>query len=113
AFLPSNEWGVQVVGNEGADRAGAVSIEYGLADYFTVGSAFMRQNGKDLIGVQGRYLPAHWFAGHIGWLSEFNRFPMEFDILINGDQSASIELNKTDELDLESMEYDVFKYNLS
>ncbi|MEZ8860438.1 carboxypeptidase-like regulatory domain-containing protein [Vibrio sp. 10N.247.311.51] len=113
AFLPRNEWGVQVVGNEGADRAGAVSLEYGLADYFTVGSAFMRQHGKDLIGFQGRYLPAHWLAGHIGWLPEFNRFPMEFDILINGDQSASIELNKTDELDLESMEYDVFKYNLS
>ena len=113
AFLPSNEWGVEVVGNEGADRAGAVSLEYGLADYFTVGSAFRRQHGNDLLGFQGRYLPIHWFAGHIGWLPDFNRFPMEFDILLGGEQSASIELNKTDELALESMEYDVFKYNLS
>lgn len=80
AFLPSNEWGVEVVGNEGADRAGAVSLEYGLADYFTVGSSFIRQDGKDLIGLQGRYLPTHWFAGHIGWLPDFNRFPMEFDV---------------------------------
>lgn len=38
---------------------------------------------------------------------------MEFDVLLGSDQSASIELNKTDELDSESMEYDVFKYNLS
>ncbi len=113
AFLPRNEWGVEVVGNEGADRAGAVSLEYGLADYFTVGSALRRQHGNDLVGFQGRYLPTHWFAGHIGWLPDFNRFPMEFDILLGGDQSASIELNKTDDLALESMEYDVFKYNLS
>lgn len=113
AFLPRNEWGVQVVGNEGADRASAVSLEYGLADYFTVGSAFMRQHGKDLVGFQGRYLPTHWFAGHIGWLPDFHRFPTEFDILLGSDQSVSIELNKTDELDLESMEYHVFKYNLS
>lgn len=113
SFLPSNEWGVHVVGNEGSDRSGAVSLEYGIADYFTVGSAFMRHEGSDLVGVQARYLPTHWFAGHIGWVPDLSRYPMEFDILLGSDQSASVELNKADELDIDSPEYDVFKYSYS
>ena len=95
AFLPSNEWGVEVVGNEGADRAGAVSLEYGLADYFTVGSAFMRQHGKDLGRLAGAILTERIGLQAISDGSRtFNRFPMEFDVLL-GAATSRPQLSST------------------
>ncbi len=105
---------MQVVGNEGADRAGAMSLEYGSVDYFTVGSAFMRQHGKDLpIGFQGdtyRHIGLQVISDGCVISIAFQWSLISCSAAI---RSASIEPNKTDELDLESMEYDIFKYNLS
>lgn len=113
SFLPQGQWRTELIAKLDGGKVGATNLEYGMGDYFTLGATLLTSEEEKLLGLQARYLPAHWMAWNIGWIQQTRRIPIEIDALLNNRQSLIIEIDKTDNFTTDAAVYDAINYNFS
>lgn len=113
SFLPKGEWHTELIAKLEHERIGSTTLEYGLGDYFTLGSTFLATEDESLAAIHIRHLPTHWLALQIGWVPLLDRYPMEFDAIIGDSQSFTLELGKANKFSADAELFDALNYNYS
>ncbi|MGF1908411.1 carboxypeptidase-like regulatory domain-containing protein [Vibrio kasasachensis] len=110
-FLPKGEWLTEVTYNGEDGKTGALSAEYGIDDYITIGASFFSLEEQHQIGLQTQLLPAHWMSALVGWLPGQDRWPIQLNMQFSRYQSMSVELNRSHSLEIDDIPYHSLKYS--
>lgn len=113
SFLPKGEWHTEVVAKIENDRIGSTTLEYGLGDYFTLGSTFLATSEESLAAIHIRHLPTHWLAIQLGWVPVLERFPLELDALIGESHAVNLSLGKANRFASDAEQFDALNYSYS
>lgn len=109
-LLAVNEVDFQLAGDLSNGNIVKLKTEYGLTDIATVTSSYTHSYDANYLAFGLRFLPLHFTSVAIEWTPQVSSLPLQFEVLMPGNQNMSLTLNQVN-LFNESEEPSVSKFN--